>query len=157
VKSTGAEPAVAAAVATAGSRDEGLERPAGSGRSACSTYTPATAGCQLQPGLLPGQRRSFDRTNISTATKLQALTGAAATASDGKLLLRFVQTAGLRMHVRRWSYGDDAVGRGRHLLPALPQAGRVFLAAGKTYDVTIQPAQTTGSYTAATYACTTAS
>jgi len=54
----------------------------------------------------------FDRTTSARDQGLQALTGAAATASDGKLLQRFVN-AGLRMHVPSVVNRYDAVAVGR--------------------------------------------
>jgi hypothetical protein len=92
---------------------------------------------------------SFDRSN-AVASALAVDAGA----TQGRILLRFVN-AGLRMHV------PSVVGANMTLLaedgnklPGVPKVqSSVFLAAGKTYDVTIQPKQTTpGSYDAATYA-----
>ena len=92
---------------------------------------------------------SFDRT-VSTAT----VAPVPAAGTQTRVLLRFVN-AGLRMHV------PSVVGANLTLLAEdgnkLPGLSRVqsevFLAAGKTYDVTIAPKQTTaGTYDAATYA-----
>lgn len=92
---------------------------------------------------------SFDRSNPSAS----ALAVDAA-AAQGRVLLRFVN-GGLRMHV------PSVVGAKMTLLaedgnklPGVPKVqSEVFLAAGKTFDVTIQPKQTTaGTYDAATFA-----
>lgn len=93
---------------------------------------------------------SFDRSNsASSALAVPATPGA-----TGRVLLRFVN-AGLRMHV------PSVVGANMTLLaedgnklPGVPKVqSSLFLAAGKTYDVTIQPKQTTaGTYDAATHA-----
>ena len=92
---------------------------------------------------------SFDRSN--SAGSALAVDAAA---TQGRVLLRFVN-AGLRMHV------PSVVGANMTLLaedgnklPGVPKVqSSLFLAAGKTYDVTIQPKQTTaGSYDPATYA-----
>jgi len=91
---------------------------------------------------------SFDRTKPGAS----ALTVPAA-AAQARVLLRFVN-AGLRMHV------PSVVGTSMTLLAEdgnkLPGAAKVqsevFLAAGKTYDVTIQPAQVAPATTPATYA-----
>src|SRR5512139_769122 len=92
---------------------------------------------------------SFDRSNLAASAL-----AVDASAAQGRVLLRFVN-AGLRMHV------PSVVGANMTLLaedgnklPGVPKVqSSVFLAAGKTYDVTIQPKQTTpGTYDAATYA-----
>ena len=92
---------------------------------------------------------SFDRTNPALSSLAVPAAGAQA-----HVLLRFVN-AGLRMHV------PTVVGSAMTLLaedgnklPGNPRVqSEVLLAAGKTYDVTIQPKQTTaGTYDAATYA-----
>ena len=82
-----------------------------------------------------------------------ASAGGTVAAGNGRVLLRLVN-AGLRMHV------PAVVGRNLtlfaedgNLLPGTPRVQTdVFLAAGKTYDVGIQPAQSAGNYTPATYA-----
>ena len=96
---------------------------------------------------------SFDRTNPANST-LSILTSSPATATSGTVLLRLVN-AGLHMHV------PSVVGSKMTLLaedgnklPGIPKVqSEVFLAAGKTYDVTIQPTQLTTprTYDAATY------
>src|SRR3989475_5331586 len=91
---------------------------------------------------------SFDRTKPGAS----ALTVPAA-AAQARVLLRFVN-AGLRMHV------PSVVGTSMTLLAEdgnkLPGAAKVqsevFLAAGKTDDVTTQPAQVAPATTPATYA-----
>ena len=92
---------------------------------------------------------SFDRTADPVASGLSV----PAAGPQGKVLLRLVN-AGLRMHV------PSAVGSSMTLLaedgnrlPGVPRVqSEVFLAAGKTYDVTIQPKQTSiGTYDPATY------
>jgi hypothetical protein len=104
---------------------------------------------------------SFDRTApLNSAMSILAAdptSGVSASTTD-KVLLRFVN-AGLRMHVPSvvgttlTLLAEDA-----NKLPGLPKVqNEVFLAAGKTYDVTIQPklVDPTASptlYAAATYA-----
>jgi hypothetical protein len=92
---------------------------------------------------------SFDRTN-ATASALNV----PVTATTGKVLLRMVN-AGLRLHV------PQVVNRTMTLLaedgnqiPGMPRIqASVALAAGKTYDVTIQPTQIiVGTYDNATLA-----
>jgi hypothetical protein len=93
---------------------------------------------------------SFDRSKITAST----IVGPGAPATSGNVLLRFVN-AGLRMHV------PSVVGASLtlnaedgNILPGTPKVQEeVFLAPGKTYDVTIQPKQSVaGTYDAATYA-----
>ncbi len=97
---------------------------------------------------------SFDRTNIGGSSLAIAST---VTPTTGNVLLRFAN-AGLRMHV------PSVVGAPMTLLAEdgnkLPPLGTprvqdsVLLTAGKTYDVTIAPAQpnpTTGAYVPASY------
>lgn len=96
---------------------------------------------------------SFDRTNPANSTQ-SILTSSPATATSGTVLLRLVN-AGLHMHV------PSVVGSKMTLLaedgnklPGIPKVqSEVFLAAGKTYDATVQPTQLTtpGTYDAATY------
>ncbi len=89
---------------------------------------------------------SFDRTSPSAVA-------VPAAAAQKNVLLRLVN-AGLRMHV------PSVVGTKMTLVAEDGNALRgqprvqteVFLAAGKTYDVAIQPSQTNGAYDAATYA-----
>ncbi|HUX90498.1 MAG TPA: choice-of-anchor Q domain-containing protein [Gallionellaceae bacterium] len=100
---------------------------------------------------------SFDRSNpanSSLSVLSPAIAGDPVPATTGRVLLRFVN-AGLRMHI------PSVVGANMTLLaedgnklPGVPKVqSSLFLAAGKTYDVTIQPKQTTaGTYDAATYA-----
>jgi hypothetical protein len=92
---------------------------------------------------------SFDATNGLAS----ALTAPAA-GTQTRVLLRFVN-AGLRMHVPSVVGAPmTLVAEDSNKLPGLPRIqNEVFLAAGKTYDVTIQPKQTTaGTYDAATLA-----
>ena len=94
---------------------------------------------------------SFDRT-IPANSALAVSAGATA----GSVLLRFVN-AGLRMHVpsvvglQMKLHAEDG-----NVLPGLPKVQtQVFLAAGKTYDVTVQPSKNpldATQYAAATYA-----
>src|SRR5512143_905274 len=95
---------------------------------------------------------SFDRTNPDNAT--QSILPAPALAVSGNVLLRFVN-AGSRMHVpsvvgaNMTLYAEDG-----NALPGVPKVqNEVFLAAGKTYDVGIQPAAASGAYSPATYPC----
>lgn len=110
------------------------------------TCYPPTVNYDPRYYLINGQ--SFDRSNAAAS----ALAVPAA-ATQGRVLLRFVN-AGLRMHV------PSVVGTNMTLLaedgnklPGVPKVqSHLFLAAGKTYDVTIQPKQTiAGTYDAATY------
>ena len=90
---------------------------------------------------------SFDRTNFTP------MNGPAA-ATQGKLLLRLVN-AGLHMHVPSVVGSSlSLIAEDGNKLPGTPKVqNEVFLAAGKTYDVTIQPLQTTpGTYDPATLA-----
>jgi len=91
---------------------------------------------------------SFDRTNVAASS-----IAVPALATQGNVLLRLVN-AGLHMHV------PSVVGAKLTLLAEdgnkLPVTGtprvqtEVFLSAGKTYDVAIRPASSSGAYTAAT-------
>jgi hypothetical protein len=91
---------------------------------------------------------SFDRTNVAASSL-----AVPAPAANGRLLLRLAN-AGQRMHV------PAVVGLEMTLLAEdgnkLPGLGRlqdsVFLAAGKTQDVTVSPTQTGGNYDARSYA-----
>ena len=90
---------------------------------------------------------SFDRSNPGRS----ALT-VPATANNGNVLLRLVN-AGLRMHVPAVVgldmklYAEDG-----NRLPGIPKVqNEVFLAAGKTYDVVINPPAASGSYTPAAF------
>ena len=98
---------------------------------------------------------SFNRADLASSTRSILAPVAPATtvtATSGNVLLRLVN-AGLRMHV------PSVVGSSMTLLaedgnklPGVPRVqSEVFLAAGKTYDVTIQPQKADGNYTAATY------
>ena len=125
------------------------------GDPAVHTCYPPVVNYKPQYYLINGA--AFDRSNIngSTRTILAPVSPATTVASStGKVLVRFVN-AGLRFHV------PSIVGAPMTLLAEdgnkLPGNGArvqnsVLLTAGKTYDVTIQPAVTTGNYTAATYA-----
>jgi hypothetical protein len=95
---------------------------------------------------------SFDRTADPAVTGLSV----PASGAQGNVLLRIVN-AGLRMHV------PSVVGSSMTLLaedgnklPGVPRVqSEIFMAAGKTYDATIQPKLTaagSGTYAAATYA-----
>ena len=96
---------------------------------------------------------SFDRTNLAASTiAALATTVSSIPNAGGNLLLRLVN-AGLRMHVpsvvnnTMTLFAEDG-----NLLPGVPRKqSEVFLAAGKTYDVAIQPAQVANAYTAANY------
>jgi hypothetical protein len=147
--------AVAAAVATVGFSETRVwsGQPGQCGdpaaASAFNTCYPPAVNYSPRYYLINGV--SFDRTNLGASTLAPALPTTPAT---GNLLLRFVN-AGLRMHV------PSVVGRNLtlwaedgNLLPGTQKAqSEVFLAAGKTYDVTIKPAVATvgGAYAQATY------
>ena len=99
---------------------------------------------------------AFDRTNAGASTQsiLPSTSTVPATATSGKVLLRFVN-AGLRMHTptvtnsKLTLLAEDANG-----LPGAPRIqSEVLLTPGKTSDVLISPSQTTpGVYDPATYA-----
>ncbi|ADI28857.1 choice-of-anchor D domain-containing protein [Methylotenera versatilis] len=92
---------------------------------------------------------SFDRTNIGSST----FAGPAATVASGNVLLRFVN-AGLRMHVPSVVNANmTLLAEDGNKLPGVPKVqSELLLPAGKTYDVTIQPTHSSGSYVPATYA-----
>jgi len=116
------------------------------GHPAVHTCYPPAVNYDPRYYLINGQ--AFDRTDAAASAL-----AVPASATQGRVLLRFVN-AGLRMHV------PSVVGANMTLLaedgnklPGVPKVqDAVFLAAGKTYDVTIQPKQTAGSYDPATYA-----
>src|SRR6266567_4120076 len=92
---------------------------------------------------------SFDAT-VPAASSL----GVPAAGAQKSVMLRLVN-AGLRMHVPSITGAPmTLVAEDGNKLPGNPRKqNEVFLAAGKTHDVTIQPKQTTaGTYDAATYA-----
>ncbi len=92
---------------------------------------------------------SFDRNN--PAASAHALPG---TATSGNVLLRFVN-AGLRMHIPSVVGASMALlAEDGNKLPGVPKVqNSLFLPAGKTYDVTIRPKQTTpGTYDPSSYA-----
>ena len=91
---------------------------------------------------------SFDRTHVAAST----LAGPGAAALHGNVLLRFVN-AGLRMHVPAVVGSSLALfAEDGNILPGIPKVqDEVFLAAGKTYDVGIQPERTGETYVARAY------
>ena len=98
---------------------------------------------------------AFNRTNPTASTQsILAPVPPATTvaATSGNVLLRLVN-AGLRMHVPAVVGANmSLLAEDGNKLPGVPKVqSEVFLAAGKTYDVTIQPGQASGNYTAATY------
>ena len=113
--------------------------------SAHSCYPPAV---NYSPSYYLINGVAFDRTN-SAASALAV----PAAAAQGNVVLRLVN-AGLRMHV------PSVVGSKMTLLaedgnklPGIPRLqSEVFLAAGKTYDVAIQPQRVTPATNPATYA-----
>ncbi|HZV54355.1 MAG TPA: hypothetical protein VFF82_05380, partial [Rhodocyclaceae bacterium] len=118
------------------------------GDPAVHTCYPPTVNYDPRYFLINGE--SFNRVSSASTT----VPAVAAGGPTGRLLLRFVN-AGLRMHV------PSVVGLNMTLLaedgnklPGVPKVqSSLFLAAGKTYDVTVQPKQTAaGTYAAATYA-----
>jgi len=96
---------------------------------------------------------SFDRTNLAAST--QAILPSPATATTGRVLLRFVN-GGLSAHTpsvvgaRMTLLAEDG-----NRLPGLPRVqSELLLPPGKTHDVTIQPKQppaAPGTYEPATY------
>ncbi len=98
---------------------------------------------------------SFDRTNLAAATAsilAPATAGATVTASTGNVLVNFVN-AGSHMHVPSMvGLPFTLVAEDGNPLPGRPRVqNEVFLAAGKSYDVLVKPAQSGGLYSAATY------
>ncbi len=92
---------------------------------------------------------AFDKTNVAAST----FTGAGATATTGTVMLRFAN-AGLRMHVPSVvGLNLSLIAEDGNVLPGIPKIqNEVFLAAGKTYDVSVKPTQTVaGTYDARTY------
>jgi hypothetical protein len=98
---------------------------------------------------------SFNRADVAASTRSILAPVAPATtvgATSGNVLLRLVN-AGLRMHVPAVVGANmTLLAEDGNRLPGVPKVqSEVFLAAGKTYDVTIQPQQADGNYSAATY------
>ena len=97
---------------------------------------------------------SYDRANIgaSSASVLPLVNSVAPTSTTGRVLLRYVN-AGLRMHVPTVvGLQSTIIAEDGNLLPGNPRVqSEVFLAAGKTHDVTISPKLTGSSYSPATY------
>lgn len=89
--------------------------------------------------------KSFDKTNPMALA-------IPAGAPSGNVLLRFVN-AGLRMHVPSVvGLNMSLITEDGNVLPGTPRIqNEVFLAAGKTTDVVVNPASTSGSYKAAAY------
>jgi hypothetical protein len=94
---------------------------------------------------------SFDRTNITAATA--QILAAPAAARTGNVILRLVN-AGLRMHVPSVvNLPMTLIAEDGNPLPGQPRIqNEVFMAAGKTYDVEVKPAQANSAYNAATFA-----
>ena len=101
---------------------------------------------------------SFDQSAVGAST-LQLPT----TVSTGNVLVRFVN-AGLRMHVPSVLgldmgliaedgnvHPDVALALNKGLTPKPKTQNEVFLAAGKVFDVMVNPNQTSGAYTGAAY------
>jgi len=102
----------------------------------------------------------FDRSNPGASTQSVLVPApttppdppAPVAATSGSVLLHFVN-AGLRMHVPSVVGSDmTLLAEDGNKLPGLHKVqSELFLAAGKTYDVTIRPRQTGGNYDPATY------
>jgi hypothetical protein len=93
-------------------------------------------------------------TSFSAAAPAASSVAVPAAGPQGRLLLRLVN-AGLRMHVPAVVGAPlTLVAEDGNKLPGTPRVqNEVFLAAGKTYDVTIAPRQTTGgAYDPVTFA-----
>ena len=90
---------------------------------------------------------SFDRTSIASSTA--QILAAPATATSGNVILRLVN-AGLRMHIPAVvNQSMTLIAEDGNPLPGQPRIqNEVFMAAGKTYDVEVKPAQTAGAYSA---------
>ncbi len=116
-----------------------------------SCYPPAV---NYDPRYFLVNGASFDRTNIRGAiTGIDPALKVPMGGATGSVLLRFVN-AGLRMHVPSVvGLNMTLLAEDGNILPGVPKVqSEVFLAAGKTYDVTIHPTQSTaGIYDAATY------
>jgi FtsP/CotA-like multicopper oxidase with cupredoxin domain len=149
--------AVAAAVATPGFSETtvwsgqpgGCADPALNGVNPC--YPPAV---NYSPRYYLVNGVSFDRTTLKNS-KLPVLPATTAV-NAGKLLVRLVN-AGLRMHIPSIvNMPMTLLAEDGNPLPGQPRVqNEVFLAAGKTYDVSIKPAQTTASATGSGYAAAT--
>jgi len=98
---------------------------------------------------------SFDRTQLAAATASilsPAPAGGTVTSGTGNVLINFVN-AGSHMHVPSVvGLPLTLVAEDGNPLPGRPRVqNEVFLSAGKTYDVLVNPTQSNGAYTAATY------
>jgi Big-like domain-containing protein/multicopper oxidase len=116
-----------------------------------NTCYPATVNYSPRYYLVNGV--SFDRTNVTGSTLKVLGTAAGTAASSNNLLLRLVN-AGLKMHVPAVvNKTFTLVAEDGNPLPGVPRVqNEVFLPAGKTYDVLVQPVQTRGIYASATLA-----
>lgn len=124
----------------------------GSPNSNYNTCYPPTVNYSARYYLVNGV--SFDRTNVAGSTLKVLGTSAGTTASTNNLLLRLVN-AGLAMHVPSMvNKTMTLIAEDGNPLPGVPRVqNEVFMPAGKTYDVLVQPSQTTkGTYDSATLA-----
>jgi uncharacterized repeat protein (TIGR01451 family) len=147
--------AVAAAVATAGFKETNVwsGQPGACGDPSSTLFNtcyPPAVNYSPRYYLVNGV--SFDRTNLGASTASILKTGTTVTPPTGNVLVRLVN-AGLRMHVPSIvGLPMTLIAEDGNALPGMPrQQNEVFLAAGKTYDVLVKPAQTSGAYSAATY------
>ena len=134
-------------------------QPGGCGNPASANFNtcyPPTVNYSPRYYLVNGV--SFDRTNIGAATAsvlAPAAAGGTVTPTTGNVMINLVN-AGSHMHVPSVvGLPFTLVAEDGNPLPGLPRVqNEVFLAAGKSYDVLVKPAQTPptgGVYTAATY------
>ena len=115
-------------------------------RAAQACYPPAV---NFDPRYYLINGIAFDSTNRLAST----FAGPDAVGTTGMVLLRFVN-AGLRMHVPSVVGLDmSLIAEDGNVLPGTPKIqNEVFLAAGKTYDVLVNPSQAGGAYEAKKYA-----
>ncbi|HEV7611739.1 MAG TPA: choice-of-anchor D domain-containing protein [Steroidobacteraceae bacterium] len=147
--------AVAAAVATAGFKETNVwsGQPGACGDPSSTQFNtcyPPAVNYSPRYYLVNGV--SFDRTNLGASTASILKTGTTVAPPTGNVLVRLVN-AGLRMHVPSIvGLPMTLIAEDGNALPGMPRLqNEVFLAAGKTYDIVVNPTQTAGAYSAATY------
>ncbi len=143
--------AVALAVATTGFSETAVwsGQPGACGDAAVHNCYPPAVNYSPRYYLVNGV--SFDRTNLGASTFPVLAPGSIP--GNGNVIVRFVN-AGLRMHVPSIvNMPMSLIAEDGNPLPGQPRVqNEVFLAAGKTYDVVISPAQANKTYTPANYA-----
>jgi Bacterial cadherin-like domain/Multicopper oxidase len=154
---------VATAVATVGFSETTVwsGQPGGCGNPTSPTFNtcyPPAVNYSPRYYLVNGV--SFDRTNLAAATAQVLAPATPATtpptpvaATAGNVILRIVN-AGLRMHIPALvNQSMTLVAEDGNPLPGQPRIqNEVFMAAGKTYDVAIKPAQAASAYSPTTLA-----